>query len=45
MFVEHPWQHPGAMALDVKLLHPLEGVDTTLLTNSLYQQPIVYDLW
>ena len=23
MFVKHPWSHPRAVALDVKLLHPL----------------------
>jgi hypothetical protein len=33
MFVEHPWPHPKVMALDVELLHPLQGVDTTLVTT------------
>ena len=34
MFVEHPWPRLRVMALDVKLLHPLQGVDTIIVTNN-----------
>lgn len=34
MFVKYPWPRPRAVTLDVKLFQPLQGVDTTLVTNS-----------
>jgi hypothetical protein len=30
LFVGHPWPYPWVVALDVILLHPLQGVDTML---------------
>ena len=40
LFVRHPWPYPHVVALDVVLLHPLQGVDTIFVTGQFTGEPV-----